>query len=55
VRRVQGPSELDNLIPVRQVLAAEVYPPGELPPTPFAGPNRANCTTVGIWTRSQSL
>jgi hypothetical protein len=53
VRRAQAPSDLDTFLPVREVLAAEVYPPGQLPPAPFARPSsRANCTTVGIWTRS---
>jgi hypothetical protein len=52
VRR-QAPSDLDTFLPVREVLAAEVYPPGQLPPAPFArASSRANCTTVGIWTRS---
>jgi len=53
VRKAQTPSDLDTFLPVREVLAAEVYPPGQLPPAPFArASSRANCTTVGIWTRS---
>jgi hypothetical protein len=45
--------DLDTDIPIRDVVAAEVYPPGQLPPAPFVrGRPRQNCTTVGIWTRS---
>jgi hypothetical protein len=47
------PGDLDTDIPVRDVVAAEVYPPGLAPPAPFIrGSLRPNCTTVGIWTRS---
>lgn len=51
--RTMFPGDLDTYIPVNDVVAAEVYPPGQLPPPPFnqAG-SRSNCTTLGIWTRS---
>lgn len=51
--RSMFPGDLDTYIPVNDVVAAEVYPPGQLPPPPFnqAG-GRLNCTTLGIWTRS---
>ena len=53
VRRVAAPSDLDSFISARKVIAAEVYPPGELLPAsfPHAGP-RPSCTTVALWTRS---
>ena len=45
--------DLDTDIPIRDVVAAEVSPPGRAPPAPFVrGRPRQNCTTVGIWTRS---
>jgi hypothetical protein len=51
--RSMFPGDLDTDIPVRDVVAAEVYPPGMVPPSPFLrGSARQNCTTVGIWTRS---
>jgi Carboxypeptidase regulatory-like domain len=51
--RSMFPGDLDTDIPVRDVVAAEVYPPGMVPPSPFLrGTARQNCTTVGIWTRS---
>ncbi|HEX2693277.1 MAG TPA: carboxypeptidase regulatory-like domain-containing protein, partial [Gemmatimonadaceae bacterium] len=51
--RSMFPGDLDTDIPVRDVVAAEVYPPGMAPPSPFLrGIARPNCTTVGIWTRS---
>lgn len=47
------PGDLNTDIPVRDVVAAEVYPPGLATPAPFArGSLRQNCTTVGVWTRS---
>jgi hypothetical protein len=52
-RRTSSPSTLDTLIQVGEVVAAEVYPPGQLPPAPFTRSNvGAACTTVGIWTRT---
>jgi Carboxypeptidase regulatory-like domain len=51
--RSMFPGDLDTDIPLRDVVAAEVYPPGMAPPAPFTrGATRPNCTTVGIWTRS---
>jgi hypothetical protein len=46
--------DLDTYVPVRDVVAAEVYPPGQVPPSPFVRSiPRSNCTTLGIWTRSR--
>lgn len=51
--RSMFPGDLDTDIPIRDVVAAEVYPPGQTPPAPFVrGRLRQNCTTLGIWTRS---
>lgn len=51
--RSMFPGDLDTYIPVNDVVAAEVYPPGQQPPPPFnQNPNRLNCTTLAIWTRS---
>jgi hypothetical protein len=51
--RSMFPGDLDSDIPVRDVVAAEVYPPGQTPPAVFLrGSPRRNCTTIGIWTRS---
>lgn len=51
--RSMFPGDLDTDIPARDVVAAEVYPPGITPPGPFMrGRLRANCTTLAIWTRS---
>ncbi len=51
--RSMFPGDLDTDIPARDVVAAEVYPPGVTPPAPFLrGVARPNCTTLGIWTRS---
>jgi carboxypeptidase family protein len=52
--RSMFPGDLDTYVPARDVLAAEVYPPGQLPPSPFVrGVPRSSCTTLGIWTRSR--
>ena len=52
VRRAKLPTELDTFIQARDVVAAEVYPPGQLPPSPFdRSSNGASCTTVALWTR----
>jgi Carboxypeptidase regulatory-like domain len=52
--RSMFPGDLDTYIPARDVVAAEVYPPGQVPPTPFVrGVPRSSCTTLGIWTRSR--
>jgi hypothetical protein len=51
--RSMFPGDIDTYIPVGDVVAAEVYPPGQVPPAPFArGVGRLNCTTLAIWTRS---
>jgi Carboxypeptidase regulatory-like domain len=51
--RSMFPGDLNTDIQARDVVAAEVYPPGQTPPSPFVrGRVRSNCTTVGIWTRS---
>ena len=51
--RSMFPGDLDTCIPVGDVVAAEVCPPGQVPPAPFAlGVTRFNCTTLAIWTRS---
>jgi hypothetical protein len=51
--RSMFPGDLDTDIPASEVVAVEVYPPGQTPPVPFVRGNvRSNCTTVGIWTRS---
>jgi hypothetical protein len=48
------PGDLDTYVPVRDVVAAEVYPPGQTPPSPLVrGVPRSNCTTLAIWTRSR--
>jgi hypothetical protein len=53
VRHVSAPSELESLISPRNVMAAEVYPPGRAPGRAFAEANvRPSCTTVAVWTRS---
>lgn len=47
------PGDLDSYVSARDVVAAEVYGPGQTPPTPFVrGVFRPNCTTLAIWTRS---
>jgi hypothetical protein len=52
--RSMFPGDLDTYVPARDVVAAEVYPPGQVPPPPFVrGVPRSSCTTLGIWTRSR--
>jgi hypothetical protein len=52
-RRASNPASLDTFIKVREVVAAEVYPPGQPAPAPFTSTSApANCTTIGIWTRT---
>src|SRR5437868_6724495 len=54
LHRSRIPSDLDAYIPAHDVVAAEVYPPGQLPPAPFTrASSRANCTTIALWTRSK--
>src|SRR3954470_6726019 len=44
---------LATFLPVRRVVAAEVYPPRQFPPAPFnGGSSQTECTTIGIWTRA---
>jgi hypothetical protein len=51
--RSMFPGDLDAYVPVGDVVAAEVYPPGQLPPASFArGLTRLNCTTLALWTHS---
>lgn len=51
--RTMFPGDLDTYVPVNEVVAAEVYPPGQTPPGPFArGITPLSCTTLAIWTRS---
>ena len=45
-------SDLSNFIQPREVVAAEVYPPDQPPPSPFTASSRPGCTTVVLWTRS---
>jgi hypothetical protein len=53
--RSMFPGDLDTYIPAREVVAAEVYPPGQTPPVPFSRASfRQNCTTIGIWTRGST-
>ena len=52
IRRGKGPSSLDTFMRVKDVIGAEVYPPGQNPPPPFARSSvEEGCTTVAIWTR----
>ena len=52
-RRVRSPSDLETFVPPRQIMAAEVYPPGQMPPPPFARmSSKAGCTTIALWTRA---
>jgi hypothetical protein len=45
--------DLDTFVPVREVVAAEVYGPGQTPPPPLVrGIPRLSCTTLAIWTHS---
>lgn len=51
--RSMFPGDLETYVPVNDVVAAEVYPPGASPPSPFnRAANRPNCTTLAIWTRA---
>ena len=52
--RAKAPGDLDADIPARDVIGLEVYPPGQLLPSPFSrSGTRPNCTTVALWTRSK--
>ncbi len=51
--RSMFPGDLDAYVSARDVVAAEVYGPGQTPPSPFVrGVFRPSCTTFAIWTRS---
>jgi hypothetical protein len=51
--RSMFPGDLDNYVSTRDLVAAEVYGPGQITPAPFLrGSLRPNCTTLAIWTRS---
>ena len=51
--RSMFPGDLDSYVSARDVVAIEVYGPGQAPPTPFVrGAFRSNCTTLALWTRS---
>ena len=51
--RSMFPGDLDSFVSARDVVAVEVYGPGQTPPSPFVrGVFRPNCTTFAIWTRS---
>jgi hypothetical protein len=53
VRRERVITDLETFIHARDVMAVEVYPPGQLPPAPFDRSSYgSNCTTVALWTRS---
>lgn len=53
IRRGKGPSSLDTFISAKDVIGAEIYPPDQLPPPPFArSSSDESCTTVAIWTRT---
>jgi hypothetical protein len=55
LKRSRVPSDLDAYIPAHDVVAAEVYPPGQMAPAPFLrASSQANCTTVALWTRSKA-
>jgi hypothetical protein len=51
-RRGKTLSSLETFMRVSEVIGAEVYPPGQLPPPPFvASSSQENCTTLALWTR----
>ncbi|HEY1952752.1 MAG TPA: carboxypeptidase-like regulatory domain-containing protein [Gemmatimonadaceae bacterium] len=53
MRHVAAPSDLDTYLRASDVMAAEVYPPGQPPRAAFArAASRPGCTTVAVWTRS---
>lgn len=51
LRRGKAPSSLDTFTRVKDVIGAEVYLPGELPPAFAKSTADQGCTTVAIWTR----
>lgn len=51
--RSMFPGDLDAYVSSRDVVAAEAYGPGQVPPPPLVrGIPRASCTTIALWTRS---
>jgi hypothetical protein len=51
-RRGKSVSGLETFMRASDVIGAEVYPPGQLPPPPYvASSAQENCTTLGLWTR----
>ena len=51
-RPVGAPTDLETFVQPKTIMAAEVYPPDQLPPPPFSRAGSAtNCTTVVLWTR----
>jgi hypothetical protein len=43
---------IETYVPLRQIVAAEVYPPGQYPPPPFTRASaQTSCATVALWTR----
>ncbi len=51
-RRGKTLSALETFMRASDVIGAEVYPPGQLPPPPFvASSSQENCTTLALWTR----
>lgn len=52
VRRRGYGSNINGLVPVRHVVAAEVYPPRQSPPPPFNSGSSLECATVAVWTRT---
>ena len=54
-RRGKSLSALETFMRASDVIGAEVYPPGQLPPPPFvASSSQENCTTLALWTRRSS-
>ena len=51
-RRGNSLSGLETFMRANEVIGAEVYPAGEIPPAPFvAMTGQESCTTVALWTR----
>jgi len=43
---------IETYVPLKQIVAAEVYPPGQYPPPPFTRSSaQTSCATVALWTR----
>jgi Carboxypeptidase regulatory-like domain len=51
-RRGKSLGSLETFMRANEIIGAEVYPPGQLPPPPFvATSSQENCTTLALWTR----